>query len=702
MGVRWGRHSRVALVAVTAAVAIVSGVFAHRLSSDLDAMAEQFRLETGPQASLLYDRNNRLVFSIHDEERIDRHLSDVSPAVVTAVLSAEDRNFQSHPGVDFVRMGGAAIEDLKAGHLWQGASTITQQLVRLQALGRERTWSRKLREILLALRVERRFSKDEILETYLNRIYLGDGYFGVEAAARGYFDKGASDLDVSEAALLAGIIKCPSTCSPRSQPERARKRRDIVLRAMLENGDVPTDVFNAALANVPTIKERRGAGIFPVHQDGNDPSGLYFIDAVRRELNLRFGEGAVLRGGLRVYMTLEPRLQRLAEDAITARLDELDAQEAKARRKRSDNVVQGSLVAIDPRTGEVLALVGGRDFHQTPFNRAVQALRQPGSAFKPIVYAAALENGYLPATLLDHLDEPVEAGKGEWMPAGEHEATSYTLRQALVKSSNRAAVRLLEQVGISATRFYAKQLGITTPTPSIPSLALGTAEVSLIDLTSVYGVFADNGTLMPRTLISRVEDSAGDILWQPSSPPQQVLHPATAFLMSSMLADVINRGTGSEARGRGFKLPAAGKTGTTTDAADAWFIGYTPNLVAGVWFGRDQPEEIVPRASAAKVAVPAWARFMKAATANHRPDWYQPPSSLEKVPICQVSGMRATQACRLAAANRQGAVIDDFFPKGTAPREPCSVHVERFTLPGVVEMPIGPQPAATTGTASPP
>jgi 1A family penicillin-binding protein len=687
------------IVAVGAAVVAALICFlVYRVCRQIDVMAAQFQLDAGPQATLLYDRGGQLVFSLHDEERILRHLGELAPSVVPAVLSAEDKHFRSHHGVDMVRMAGAAWYDVKSRRLSQGASTITQQLVRSQALGHERTWTRKWREILLALRIERRFSKDDILETYLNRIYLGDGYFGIQAAAKGYFDKDATALNTSEAALLAGIIRCPSTCSPRTQPERARRRRDAVLRTMLDDGRVGPEEYRAALAERPTIAARRTDGMFPVHESGNDPAALYFIDAVHRELVTRFGEGAVLRGGLRVYTTLDPQLQKAAEDAIAGRLEELDAREAALRKPRSEeNEIQASLVAMDPRTGDVLALVGGRDFHDTPFNRATQALRQPGSAFKPIVYAAALENGFVPSTILDHLDDPIDSPNGGWLPADEHEGATFTLRQALVVSSNRAAARLLQRVGIGTAQIYARQLGITTPLPSIPSLALGTAEVSLIDLTSAYSVFANNGMLNTYHLVARVEDSTGDLLWQASRATVPAVRPTTAFLMSSMLADVMNRGTGAEARAQGFKLPAGGKTGTTNDSVDAWFVGYTPHLVAGVWFGRDQPAEIIRHATAATIAVPAWARFMKQATANDRADWYPMPPDLEKVPICQVSGMRATTACRLAAANRQGGVVDDYFPKGTSPKEPCSVHVDEFALPGFVD-----QPAATTGVTPTP
>jgi penicillin-binding protein 1A len=276
--------------------------------------------------------------------------------------------------------------------------------------------------------------------------------------------------------------------------------------------------------------------------------------------------------------------------------------------------------------------------------------------------------------MLEHLDTPIAAAEGLWLPAGEHEADSYTLRQALIVSSNRAAAQLLQQVGTSTAQYYARQLGITAPIPSLPSLALGTADVSLIDLTSAYGVFANNGTLVPHTFISRVEDASGELLWQAAPRAVPAVSPDTAFLMSSMLADVVNRGTGSGARAQGFKLPAAGKTGTTDDFADAWFIGYTPKLVAGVWFGRDQPAPIASNGIAAAVAVPAWAAFMKQATAGDKPEWFPAPPDLEKVGVCQGSGMRATPECRLAAANHETVVVDDYFPVGTAPKEPCTLH----------------------------
>ena len=421
-------------------------------------------------------------------------------------------------------MGGAALVNAKSGRIVQGASTITQQLVRLLALTRERTYSRKWREALLALRIERRFTKPQILEAYLNRIYFGDGYFGIEAASRGYFGKPSSSLTAPEAALLAGLIKCPSACSPRLAPERALARRNVVLRAMADTGALTRQALGDAV--VTPVKVQIGRHDSFGSNQSEDPGracALYFIEEVRRQIVSRFGEDQVLRGGLRVYTTLDMRVQKSAEDAITRRLEELDP-DGKAGANASR--LEASLVAIDPRTGEMLALVGGRNFHRSSFNRATQAQRQAGSAFKPLLYAAALESGYAPSSLLTDLDTPIPGPSGPWLPEGEHEEASYTLRQALTVSSNRAAVRLMQLVGVSTTQTYARQLGIRSPLPSVPSLALGTAEVSLLDLTSAYGAFANDGLVAPPVMIRRIEDAAGDVIGRNVVAPTAPCAPA--------------------------------------------------------------------------------------------------------------------------------------------------------------------------------
>ncbi|HUP40507.1 MAG TPA: PBP1A family penicillin-binding protein [Vicinamibacterales bacterium] len=642
----------------------------HVFARELDQISRDLRLDTAPEASLVYDRHNNLVLSFASEDRTNVPLDRVSPRIISAVLTAEDRNFYRHPGMDVIGLARAAWVDLKARAVKQGGSTITQQLIRHVALTTDRNFERKIKEALLALRVERRFDKQHILEAYLNRIYLGNGHYGVEAAARGYFAKPAADLTIAESALLAGIIPCPSVCSPRSSPNVAKLRRDTVLRAMRENGAITDAEYADAIAtSMALVSERHDPYSTTRHGANNahsaDAVGLHFLESVRRQVMEQFGAEDVLKGGLRIYTTIDMTLQRQAEQAIAERLSQLD----------KTNTLEAALVAIDPRTGEVLAMVGGRDFHTSSFNRAMQAKRQPGSAFKPLVFAAALEQGYMPSSQVTGMDTPIHTAQGEWLPSGDHEAASYTLRQALTVSSNRAAARVMQLVGITTTQTYARRLGISSPLPSVPSLALGTGEVTLLDLTSAYGAFANSGIIAPHTLVTRIEDRNGNIIWQSSLErhPYRAIRPGTAYLMSSMMADVMNRGTGSRARTEGFKLPAAGKTGTTDDYGDAWFVGYTPNLVAGVWFGHDEKKKIMNRGFAGTVAVPAWAQFMKNATKGNAPDWFEMPSDVERIAVCRKSGMRAAGECRHVVSDDGSAnVYEDYYLMGTGPYESCT------------------------------
>jgi 1A family penicillin-binding protein len=670
----------------------VGGIFALCLGSlqafatGLDRMTQDLRLDTAPQASLVYDRHGNLVFSFASEDRTNVPLDRVSPAMISAVLAAEDRHFFRHFGMDFIGVARAAWVDLKARAVKQGGSTITQQLIRHVALTRDRNIYRKIKEALLAVRVERKFNKEKILEAYLNRIYLGNGHYGVEAAARGYFAKPASELTVAESALLAGIIPCPSLCAPHVSPDVARSRRDNVLERMRKNGVITgQEYLEATSSRIAVVPERHDPYSTAAHDTAthheNGALGLYFLEAVRQQVMDLFGADTVLKGGLRIYTTLDLTLQRHAEDAVGARLSELD----KSGR------LEGALVAIDPRTGDVLALVGGRDFHTSPFNRAIQAKRQPGSAFKPLLFAAAIEQGYTPSSLVTDIDTAIQTAKGAWLPSEGHEAADYTLRQALTVSSNRAAVRVMQLVGIGTTQSYARRLGIMSPLPAVPSLALGTGEVTLLDLTSAYGAFANSGIIAPHTLISHIEDRGGAVIWQNTvnRPPYRAIRPGTAYLMSSMLADVINRGTATRARTEGFRLPAAGKTGTTDDYGDAWFVGYTPSLVAGVWFGYDEKKPIMNKGFAGTVAVPAWARFMMKATKGSKPEWFDMPADVERIAVCRKSGKRATAACRMAySEDGQPNVYQELFMIGTGPYDTCEgVHTDP---------PVPVEPTATT------
>lgn len=631
-------------------------------------------------ATTIHDVEGRVVFTLFREQRIEVPLSSMSPYLKDAVLAVEDQRFYRHGGIDLVRTVGAALANVRKGRLAEGASTITQQLARQDLISRERTFQRKLREWLVAARLEQTYSKDEILEMYLNKVYFGDGFYGVEAASRGYFGKPALELNVAEAALLAGIIRSPSYYPPTSNPERALTRRGVVLQLMRDTGALDEAAFQAAKAE--PLRLHNGLR----HEEG---FGLYFKEAVRQELVARFGWERVSEGGLQVYSTIDTTMQQAAERELEVALAAVEARPRYKHPKRADwqgkegeapGYLQGSLLALDPTSGEVRAMVGGRHFGDSPFNRVSQAKRQPGSAFKPFVYAAAIDIGYTPATLLTDLDDPVLTADGEWVPEDEHlESDAITVRNALRTSSNRAAVRVIRDVGIETTVDFVQRLDLG-PLPAVPSVALGAGEVSLEALTAAYAAFASGGQLRRPRLIRRVVDAEGEVLWEAPDEPKQAVSPATAFLVTSMLEDVVNAGTGAGARALGFTLPAAGKTGTTNDYADAWFVGFTPHLVAGVWVGFDQPQTIVSRGYAADLAVPIWAKFMKTATANDEPEWFDVPEGLVAVDVCSLSGQRPSLGCHDAhVATSSGTEVrstvrTEYFVEGTEPRGVCHLH----------------------------
>ena len=691
-----------AVLAVTIATwyaTLRTAVLAQSIVEGLDRAKALAELAPRPEATIVYDKNGKPAFTFFVEQRIHVPLDRVSTHMIDALIAVEDQRFFSHHGIDPFRVVGAAWRNFRLGRIVEGGSTITQQLARA-SLSSERTYDRKIREILLAAQLEQRYTKAQILEEYLSTVYMGEGYYGVEAASRGYFGKPASALQPHEAALLAALVRSPSTDAPCVGPARALKRRNLVLRLMREQGSISQEELrSASAAALPAPGHKNPTSIGDLAGNGAE-TGLYFQEEVRRQLFALFGADKVLRGGLRVYSTYDPALQRQAELAVTTRIAEI----VKMRPAAKD--LQGSFVAMDPVTGDVHALVGGRDFRASSFNRATQAHRQAGSAFKPIIYAAALERGYSPGTILRDLDAPISAGTDTWLPAGGHEQSEYTLRGALKVSSNRAAAQLLQQVGVSTAVYYAQRLGIQSQLPQVPSLALGTGEVTLLELTTAYTAFANRGTAAAPRLITRVEDANGISIYSAGERHTQAISPTTAYLMSSMLADVISSGTGAGARAAGFKLPAAGKTGTTDNYADAWFVGYTPHLVAGIWFGLDRPAPIMRGGFGGVVAVPAWARFMRAATATDKPDWYEMPGDVETVAICRLSGARATDACRHQAdvysvTNEDGSpqlvpvdamadpndltpartlppgqspVYEDLFPIGAVPSEPCPLH----------------------------
>lgn len=676
-----------------AAATVQAGRFAASVLTGLPGRAEFEQMSRMAQATTIFDRSGQPAFSLSKEQRLEVRLDDVSPRVLQAIIAIEDQRFYSHQGYDPVRLVAAAVANVRARRAVQGASTITQQLARQSFLTPDKTLRRKLSEIVLANRIERLFTKREILSLYLNKIYFGDGLYGIEAAARGYFGRRASELTLAQAALLAGLVQSPSAYAPTVNLPRAIARRNVVLQAMLDSGAIDRDRFAAAKAETVAINDglRR-----------EEPWGRYFKEQVRRDLVARFGLERAYEGGLRVHTTIDAAMQQQAEAAVIETLDQLEARRRKESRRKlgavgpEEQPLEAALVALDPSTGEVRAMVGGRDFELSRFNRATQARRQPGSAFKPLVYAAALESGYTPASLLDGLNDPVLTPEGQWVPEDEHlESSTMTIRTALRTSSNRAAVRMLQAVGLTRTVDYAERLGLGA-VPSVPSLALGSGEVTLLALASAYVPFANGGESRAPRFITRVEDRDGRVLYETRPSGSRVVSEQTAFLMSTMLADVINSGTAYRARQMGFRLPAAGKTGTTNDYHDAWFVGYTPGLLAGVWVGFDQPRSIMRDGYAGDVAVPLWARFMTAATKGDKPKWYAPPRGLVPVRICRLSGQLATPGCdHVPVLNDEGLYEDrayaytEYFTRGSEPTASCPLHEQQFVFGGTTDLPGG-------------
>jgi 1A family penicillin-binding protein len=700
---------------------------AYEITADLPQKNDIRDLADMAQATTIYDDDDQAVFTIFREQRIEVPLEKISPNLIKAVLSVEDQRFYEHGGIDFIRIAAAAVRNVELGRRAEGGSTITQQLARQSLLTRDKTFRRKVKEAILAAHIEHEYSKNDILEMYLNKVYLGSGFYGVEAASRGYFGKSASELTVPEAALLAGLIQSPSSYAPTANLDRAIARRNVVLQTMVSSGAITGQQYE---------QSKKAAVHLTNGLEVNEKFGLYFKEQVQKELVDRFGWTRVLEGGLRVYTTIDPSMQQTAEKIVEDGLQSIEHRrgykhplraafeegvrkaglsdkDTKGDRDTAPDYLQGALVAMDPTDGSVRAMVGGRDFEESRFNRATQAKRQAGSAYKPFVYAAALEAGYSPASLITNLNNPTLTQEGGWVPEDEHSsATQMTMRAALRMSSNRAAVQMLNTIGIPKAVSYAQRLNIGTP-PSVPSLALGASDVTLLSLTAAYGAFADKGIVHTPVLIRRVEDNDGKVLFQNPNKAQQAVSESTAFLMSSMLADVVNAGTAYKARQSGFTLPAAGKTGTTNDYVDAWFVGYTPHLVTGVWVGFDQPQTIVANGYGGDLSVPIWASFMKTATKGDKPDWIDRPSNVVGVNVCRLSGMLPNEGCdHVDVVNDDGTIetksmiYTDYFVRGTQPTTLCPLHPGRSmfaTMAGAFGIQVGkPAPVPADAAAVPP
>ncbi|RJP21022.1 MAG: PBP1A family penicillin-binding protein [Deltaproteobacteria bacterium] len=549
--------------------------------------------------SRIFDRNNRVVGEIYLEKRTVVPYKSIPPHVVNAFVAAEDANFFRHKGVDYFAIFRAVLRDIVSGGFAQGASTITQQTVKSLFLTPEKSIARKLKEIILAYRIEGKLSKEEILYLYLNQIYLGDGAYGVEAAAQSYFSRGVSTLTLAEGALLAGLAQAPTRYSPRNHLDRARTRQRYVLRRMAEVdfiGKKEADkAYNARLSFAPPSTFRSKAA--------------YFLEYVRIYLQEKYGEETVNRSQFRIYTTIDGRLQEAAHDAL---------QEGVRRMEERNRYkgLQGALLCLDTRTGGVLAMVGGVDFGASQFNRALQARRQPGSAFKPVIYAAAVDKGKTVVSTAD--DSPIEFERSEtemWKPKN-YDGTflgPIPLLEALAKSRNLATVRLLNETGVDTAIRMARDLGIESPIERNLSIALGSSGITPLEMVNAYATFANGGQRATPFFIREVQDADGNVIERTDPKVVPAISPETAYLTVRLLQEVIRTGTATSARGLSPNL--AGKTGTTNENTDAWFIGGSPDLMAGVWVGFDTPTSLGDRQSAATVALPIWIRFVGRALA---------------------------------------------------------------------------------------
>lgn len=643
-----------------------------------------------PVKTSVFDINGKLVHEFYKENRSLVPLRQIPKPMIDAILSIEDRRFYSHWGIDPVRVMGALWNDILAGRPEQGGSTITQQLARNLFLTHEKTFTRKIKEAILAVRIEQTYTKDEILEMYFNQIYFGEGAYGLDAAAKVFFGKQVHQLTLPECALLAGLPRNPRDYSPRREPDRALRRRNLVLAAMLQNKTISRAVYESASEAPLGVTKTRG----------DTRSAPYFMEMVRQYIDERYGSNQLYEGGLKIYTTLDIEMQKAAEEGLERRLTALEARNqykrtraalaekaakaAKAgtpKEKTQTEYLQGAIVAMDPTNGQIRALVGGRDFNESNFNRAVQASRQPGSAFKPFIYAAAVDNGYSPTDII--LDTPVsfQAGNGmQWSPQNyDHKFRGpVTLRSALAHSLNVPAAKLLQKLGTGVVTSYTRRIGVRSRMVQDLSLALGTSEVNLLELTAAYGVFANQGIRVTPSYVLRVEDKNGKVLEQTRTSAEEVLSPETALTMTSMLASVVENGTAASTRALGLSVPAAGKTGTTDDYTDAWFVGYVPNLVTGVWVGFDRKQKIGPGMTGAAAALPIWVDVMAAATKGKAPQEFPMPSGVVSVLICTQTGLLANPACPETEL--------ELFHEGVQPSSFCNVHMGDTPAPEPLDL----------------
>jgi len=628
----------------------------------------------------VYDRNGEVLKEFYTERRILIPFNEIPPYLIDCLLATEDRKFQDHWGVDTRRIAGAMLHNIIRMDLTsEGASTITQQLSKSLFLTPEKTYIRKIKEAMTAVKIERTYSKNEILQMYLNNSYFGPGAYGIQAAAQVYFSKNAQELNLSECAILIGLLKAPNRYSPIEHPERALKRRNIVLASLANYGRIPENVADS-LQSLPLE-------IMPHTESvGKAP---YFTEMIRQHILSEYGEDALYAQGLSIYTTLDLGMQEIAETALYNEIDKREAEMEAYFPPDDENYtmlvpdtlggpdsirvykqIQGMLLAVDNETGGVLAFIGGRDFTKSKWNRVVQAFRQPGSAFKPFVYTTAIDNGFKPSDLF--LDAPIvlTSGGEEWRPSNFDMTFKgeMTMRDGLRGSRNLISIKVMMDPLVTPRQVveYARRMGITTPLNPVPALAIGASDVYMWEMVPAFSIFPNGGILKKPFYITKIVDRNGSIKYEKSKADQEeVLSEQTAYIMTNMLETVVNQGTGIGARLRGFKRPAGGKTGTTNDHTDNWFIGFVPQLTCGVWVAYDDKLKIGTTRGevGASTALPVWTDFMKAVTDTMQVRDFPVPSGIYTTTICLDSGELATPECV--------RTVTDIFTDETLPKTEC-------------------------------
>jgi penicillin-binding protein 1A len=629
-----------------------------------------------PERNTVFDVDGKIYSRLAGANRVKVALNEVSPFFVDALLVREDTRFFEHGGIDWRGIARALYRDVMSGSAKEGASSITQQLARNSLPLGGRTLSRKLLEAMVALRIERDFTKQQILELYINRIYFGSGCYGVQTASLAYFGKDAAKLNLSESAILAGLIRSPNRFSPLKNPEGAALQRNAVLDRMLELKKISAgQAEEARVARIASHPKR-----MPLIQEN------YAMDAVQRDLNLLLTPDQIDNGGLFIYTTLDPAVQNAATQAIETQLSKIEHQSnfrhpLKANYQpptegedSSMPYLQGALVAIDNTSGGIRALVGGRDYAQSKFNRALPpANRQVGSSFKPFVYTVAFMHGLLPGAAVS--DGPIEPGEiqgaGNWAP-GNSDGTYGGIQPVsygLIHSRNTMSVRVGELAGLDDVQKVATTLGLGENIPHGPAIYIGSFETDLKDLTAAYTVFPNAGVRKQAYIIERIDDADHNPIYRAAHVTVPALDPGATWMTSQMMEEVLKSGTAASAKSLGFKLPAAGKTGTTNDYKDAWFVGYTNALTCGVWVGFDQPQTIMPRGYGAALALPVWTQVMTKAAQRYPARPLEPTMPLVHAAVCSISNHLATTGC-----NAAGTAYEMDFPDSRVPAVACEIH----------------------------